>query len=446
MKELQKNDLAEADIVGFSSDGSGVCRVGGRAVFVPRALPGEKWRVRIVKVNRTAVWGRGEELLSPVPERVEPACPVFGRCGGCATMHMDYACELRFKLSRLNDALQRIGGLPLRAEAIEGADTPEGYRNKGIYNFAPGPVAGFYRARSHDVISVPRCLLQPESFDRAAGALCRWMKENRVPAYDESTGSGLVRHLYLRKSSLNFSACIVSAGPLPDGVVEALRGACPDLSGITLCLNKCSKNVVLTDDIHMLWGSGIVTERLCGAEFRLSPLTFFQINTAQAEKLYRLAGEFAEPDGKVVLDLYCGAGTIGLSVARGAKKLIGNDIVSSAVENARFNAEANDVKSAEYLCGDAGMVAAMLARRGERPDVVLVDPPRKGLDEAVIGAICELAPARLVYVSCDPGTLARDLRTLDERGYRAVRCHAVDMFPRTRHVETVVLMSRAEGK
>jgi 23S rRNA (uracil-5-)-methyltransferase RumA len=445
MEELRKNEQVEANIDGFSSDGGGVCHIGGRAVFVPRALPGERWRVRIVKANHTAVWGRGEELISPVPERVEPACPVFGRCGGCATMHMDYDCELRFKLGRLNDALQRIGGLSLRAESIEGADKLAGYRNKGIYNFASGPTAGFYRARSHDVITVSRCLLQPECFDRAAEALRLWMEEKQIPAYDEATGKGLVRHLYLRKSSSGFSACIVSAGTLPDGAAEALRRTCPELTGIMLCLNRNPENTVLTDDIRTLWGSDIVTEQLCGATFRLSPLTFFQINTAQAEKLYRIVGEFAEPAGKEVLDLYCGAGTIGLSVARSARKLIGSDIVPSAVENARFNALENGVENAEYLCGDAGQVSIKLVQRGEKPDVVLVDPPRKGLDEAVIGAICDMAPTRLVYVSCDPATLARDLRLLDGQGYLAIRCRAVDMFPRTRHVEAVALLEKVQA-
>lgn len=441
--ELQKNEIYEAEIDAFSSDGGGVCRIAGRAVFVPRALPGERWRVRIVKANKTAVWGRGESLLQAAPERCEPDCHVFGKCGGCATMHMSYDAELRFKLTRVNDALQRIGGLDLRAERIWSADKLEGYRNKGIYNFAPGPLCGFYRARSHDIVETPRCFLQPEEFDRAADALVGWMKQNDIPAYDEKSGKGLVRHLFLRRSATDFMACIVSADELPDGAVQALRDACPALTGVLLCVNKRAGNTVLDGRIRTLWGSTEVTETLCGAQFRLSPQTFFQINTAQAEKLYGLVREYAEPTGKCVLDLYCGAGSIGLSAARDAALLIGNDIVPSAVENARHNAALNGVDNAEYICADAGQAAAELAARGLRPELIIVDPPRKGITPEVIDAICAMAPGRLVYVSCDPATLARDLKELTARGYTAQKAEAVDMFPRTRHVETVCLLSRA---
>ena len=445
MAELQKNDMIEAEITGYSSDGGGVCRAEGRAVFVPRAIPGERWRVRIVKVNRTAVWGRGEELLLPSPARIEPACPAFGKCGGCACMHMTYDEELAFKLSRVNDALRRIGGLELRADTILGAERTDSYRSKAIYNFAPGPVCGFFRARSHDVISVPRCLLQPESFDRAAAALLAWMKENSVPAYDERTGKGLVRHLFLRAGSRGLMACIVAAGDVPAAAADAVRRACPELTGVLLCRNERPGNTVLTEDIRPLWGSETVEQTIGGAKFDLSPLTFFQVNIPQAERLYALAREYAEPAGKTVLDLYCGAGSIGLAAARDAKRLLGNDVVPSAVENARRNAARNGVTNASYFCGDAAAVAAKLAVDGLRPDVVITDPPRKGMGEPVLAAIAAMAPERLVYVSCDPGTLARDLKRLAALGFDAEKCTAVDMFPRTQHVETVTLITRAES-
>ena len=445
MTELRKNDLYEAEIDGFSSDGGGVCRIGGRAVFVPRALPGETWRVRIVKANRTAVWGRGEERLVSSPHRVEPRCPVFGRCGGCACMHMDYETELAFKRGRVDDALRRIGGLALRTDAILGADRTEGYRNKAIYNFGPGPVCGFFRARSHDVISVARCLLQPKSFQRAANALLRWMRDVGVPAYDERTGEGLVRHLFLRAGTEGFAACIVAADAIPGGAADALRRACPELTGVSLCVNDRPGNTVLTGDIRPLWGPSGVEQTLCGARFDLSPLTFFQVNTAQAERLYALAGEYAAPEGKVVLDLYGGAGTIGQSVARSARRLIGSDIVPSAVENARKNAEKNGLTNAEYICGDASAVARQLADSGLRPDVIITDPPRKGMDEDVLRSIAAMGPDTLVYVSCDPGTLARDLRRLAALGFTAEKCTAVDMFPRTAHVETVVQLSQQKA-
>ena len=444
-KELKKNDIYEAEITGFSSDGGGVCRIEGRAVFVPRALPGERWRVRILKANRTAVWGRGEELLSPSPERIEPACPHFGKCGGCAAMHMTYGEELRFKLGRVNDALRRIGGLDLQAETIVGADRQDSYRNKAIYNFAPGPVCGFYRPRSHDVIQPERCLLQPEVFDRAAQALRNWMERHDIPAYDERSGDGLVRHLYLRHSAGHLAACVVAADKMPPSVADVLRKACPELTGVFLCVNRTPGNVVLTGDLQLLWGSDTVEETLCGAKLTLSPLTFFQVNTAQAEKLYTLAGEYAEPAAKTVLDLYCGAGSIGLAVARDAARLIGSDIVPSAVANARQNAARNGVQNAEYFCGDASAIAARLAAEGLRPDVIITDPPRKGMDEPVLDALAAMAPERIVYVSCDPGTLARDLKRLTERGYTPTRCTAVDMFPRTHHVESVVLLIKEES-
>lgn len=438
--ELRKNDILDGEITGFTSQGLGVCRLAGRAVFVPRALPGERWRVRIVKVTRTAVWGRGEELLLPSPMRREPACPVFGQCGGCAVMHMDYAMELEFKLGRVNDALRRIGGLDLQAERIIGAKAQDGYRNKAIYNFAPGPVCGFYSPRSHRVVQTKRCLLQPECFDRAAGALLAWMRENGVPAYDEVTGTGLIRHLFLRKTASHFAACIIAAGDVDTSAAEALRLACPELTGVLVCVNRSPGNAVLSGPVRLLWGSDAVEEALCGARLRLSPLTFFQVNTAQAEELYKLAGEYAQPAGKTVLDLYCGAGSIGLAVARDATMLIGSDIVPSAVENARANAEMNGVANARYICGDAKDVARQLATEGLRPDVIITDPPRKGMDETVLQAIAAMAPERLVYVSCDPGTLARDLKRLTELGFRPDRCAAVDMFPRTHHVETCVLL------
>ena len=355
---------------------------------------------------------------------------------------MDYESELSFKLGRVNDALRRIGGLSLRAETILGADVTEGYRNKAIYNLAPGPVCGFFRGRSHEVIETPRCLLQPESFDRAARALKEWMLETDTPAYDETDGSGAVRHLFLRRGENGLLACIVSAKPLRSDVCGALRRACPDISGVLLCINDKPGNVVLTDNIRPLWGADAIEQTLCGASLSLSVPTFFQVNTAQAEKLYALAGQYADAAGKAVLDLYCGAGSIGLAVARDAKMLIGNDVVPSAIENARKNAARNGAANAEYYCGDAAAIAKKLSLEGLRPDVIITDPPRKGMDETVLAAMRDMSPERIVYVSCDPGTLARDLKRLASMGYEARRCTAVDMFPRTSHVETVVLLTR----
>ncbi|MCD7770435.1 MAG: 23S rRNA (uracil(1939)-C(5))-methyltransferase RlmD, partial [Oscillospiraceae bacterium] len=263
-----------------------------------------------------------------------------------------------------------------------------------------------------------------------------------TPAYEERTGEGAVRHLFLRRTTKDFAACIVSARPLPESAVNALRAACPELTGVLLCENRARGNTVLDGPIRLLWGRDTVEEALCGAVFELSPLTFFQVNTRQAETLYTLAGSYAEPAGRTVLDLYCGAGTIGLSIARDAARLIGSDIVPSAIENAKKNAAKNGIKNAEYFCGDARDVAQRLASDGLRPDVIITDPPRKGMDEQVLTAIVSMAPERIVYVSCDPGTLARDLRRLHEMGYEAEECCAVDMFPRTGHVECISKLTR----
>ena len=443
MDELRKNMLIEADITGYTHEGHGVCRVDGRAVFVPRTLPGERWLIRLVRVSRTAVWGRAEELRSaPSPERCEPDCPVYGRCGGCATRHMRYEEELRFKLGRVNDALQRIAGLELRADRIHAAPATEGYRNKAIYNLAPGPTVGFYRARSHEVIRTDRCALLPDGFDRTAAALTEIMTERGIPAYDETDGSGQIRHLLLRRFGPNFLACVTATAPLPDGMAGELMRRCPELTGVVECINPLPGNAVTDGIMNTCAGSKHVTVELCGAIFLLDARSFFQVNTAQAEVLYNLVREYAEPTGRSVLDLYCGVGSIGIAAARDASLLIGSDIVPEAVENARINADANGLPDAEYITGDASDVAQKLADRGLRPEIIIVDPPRKGLGPAVIEAIGRMAPEKLVYVSCDPATLARDLRELTTVGLTPRRAAAVDLFPRTRHVETVVLMSR----
>ena len=447
---LEKNQQYTAEITGYTSDGAGVCRVRGRAVFVKGALEGETWEIRILKVTASAVYARGEHLLSPSPARISPACPYFEKCGGCDLLHMDYEEELRFKKGRVDDALRRIGGLDLTVSEILGADSREGYRNKGIcaVGGANGkPIAGFFRPRSHDIVPVDRCLIQPELMARANRAVIAWMAENGVAPYAEATGRGSVRHIFTRCARATGQAvcCVVSArgfGPKTGALVQALRRACPELTGIVLNINRSRGNTVLAGDFHTLWGSDTLEDVLCGFRFTLSPLSFFQINPVQTEMLYGRALEFAALAGGTALDLYCGAGTISLCLSRAADRVIGAEIVPPAVENARKNAAANGVKNVEFLCADCAEAAAALAARGERPEVVVVDPPRKGLVADVIGSIAGMGPRRVVYVSCDPGTLARDLRHFAQLGYAPRKATAVDMFPGTRHVETIVLLQR----
>lgn len=445
MEELRKNNIYEAEVTGLTSEGAGVCRICGRAVFVPRAIPGERWRIRIVKVTKTAVYGRGEELLSASPERVEPACPNFGRCGGCSFLHMSYKAELRYKLERVNDAFKRIGGLELCAERIIGSETVEGYRNKSIVAVGEaenGPVAGFYRSGSHDIVPVERCLLQSDEASACARSVTGWMKRRGVRA-----GSGGVRHVYTRRARDGAALCCVVTGrrfspALARTLVESLRRGCPGLVGVVECLNRSESNTVLSGEFRTLWGSSALTDVLCGSEFELSPQAFYQINPPQAERLYELAVDYALPEpGGTVLDLYCGAGTISLALARRAGQVIGAEIVPEAVENARRNAARNGIGNAEFICADAGDAARLLSERGIRPDAIVVDPPRKGMSEEALGQVAKMQPKRIAYVSCDPATLARDLKRLTELGYVPQKAVAVDMFPKTAHVETVVLLT-----
>ena len=449
MENLRKNGIYETDVADWSSEGAGVARIGGRAVFVLGAIPGERWRVRIVKVSNTAVYGRGEELLSAAPGRCGSDCSAYPRCGGCALRHMDYATELSFKLHRVNEAWRRIGGIALQTDEILGAAQTQRYRNKGIYAVTKDLRPGFYRPRSHEVIPLTEgCRIQTEQSDRAAEAVCAFARENGFSAYDEETGKGLLRHIFTRTafSTGRIQVTVVAAGGFGDktaALAETVRQACPECDGVILNVNRRRGNTVLAGEFYTLWGSPTLSDTLCGARFELSPMSFYQVNPAQAERLYQRALEYASPEGKgTVLDLYCGAGTISLCLARGAEKVIGAEIVPAAVENARENALRNGLHNVEFLCADAGQAAQELLRRGVTPDAVVVDPPRKGLAPEVIETVCAMAPERVVYVSCDAATQARDLKLFALRGYEAAEGCAVDMFPRTAHVETVVLLTK----
>ena len=444
---LTKNQIIDCDIDGWSTDGAGVTHIDGRAVFVPGTILGECWSVRIVKVTQTAVFGRGEALLRASPDRIAPDCPAYPRCGGCALRHLSYEAELRMKLERVNETWRRVGGLSLRTETILGGARTEAYRNKAIYAVTPDLRPGFYRPRSHEVIPVTRCRIQREASDRAAEAVCAFCRQEGFSAYDELTGRGLLRHIFTRSARTGaLQVTVVAAGGFggkTEALIRAIREACPETVGIALCVNKTPGNVVLDGPIYPLWGAETLEDTLCGSRFALSPRSFYQVNPEQAERLYQQAVAYAAPEGRgLVLDLYCGAGTISLSLARGAERVIGAEIVPEAVENARENAKRNGIGNVEFLCADAGAAAAELLRRGERPDAVVLDPPRKGLSEEVIRTVCAMQPERVVYVSCNVATQARDLRRFADLGYDAVRGVAVDMFPRTEHIESVVVLTR----
>ncbi len=362
---------------------------------------------------------------------------------------MDYAEELWAKGQRVQDALTRLGGSHVQVEEILGASQPLHYRNKSQYPVSPDGKVGFYRARTHCVTDLTACLIQKPQADAAAGALRTYLAEYRVPGYDEQTGTGLVRHLYVRTNASGQSLlCVVVNGealPHEDALVSALRRAVPDAVGVVLGVNTRRDNVILGDRYRTLWGRDTLTDTLCGHTFRLSIPSFYQVNRDQAQVLYRRAVDYAGLTGtELVLDLYCGAGTITLTMADKAKKAIGAEIVSAAVENARENAAANGIENAEFFCGDAGDIASKLAAEKLHPDVICVDPPRKGLAPEVIDAMARMGPQRIVYVSCDPATLGRDVKLLAQKGYRLPPAPPADPvpFPGTAHVETVVLLSK----
>jgi 23S rRNA (uracil1939-C5)-methyltransferase len=453
MTDLSKNTIHTVQIEGYTSEGQGVAHIGGRVVFVKGALRGETCQVKILKCGKNVCYAKVEQILSPSPARRTPACPVFGKCGGCDLMHLDYEEELAFKLQRVKDALQRIGGLDVPVSGIVGSEITERYRNKAIYNVGEingSAVTGFYRARSHDIVETDACLIQADVSDRAAAALRRWMNRHRIPAYDETTGKGLVRHLFCRYvfgTGRALITVVVTDRRLPhlNDLIDELLAECPETTGIVLNVNTTRGNTVLAGEFHTVWGDGQVEDTLCSLRFSLSPRSFYQINSLQAERLYEKAVEYAALTGsETVLDLYCGTGTISLVMAKGAACVIGAEIVEEAVEDARKNAVANGITNAEFICADASEAAAQLKESGIRPDVVVVDPPRKGLAPDVIDTIGHIAPDRVVYVSCDPATLARDLKLFHERGYKAQEATAFDMFPRCTHVETVAWMSRVE--
>ena len=449
MEALEKGSIYTAVIDGYSSEGLGIARVNGAVVFVPHAVRGEEIDLRITKVMKTSCAGEIVKIHDPSPERMEPECPYAGKCGGCAYRHITYPEELWAKRQRVQDALTRIGGLELTVEEILGAKNPEHYRNKSQYPVGADGSIGFFQARTHKVVPIRRCLIQTEAADRTAQAVGEWMRRYKISAYDETTGKGLVRHVCVRVNRKGESLCCVVVNgnkvPREPELAAYVTAAVPHTVGVLLNSNTRRGNVILGDKYRTLFGRNYLMDTLCGLEFKLSMPSFYQVNRDQAEVLYGKALEFAGLTGnETVLDLYCGIGTITLCLAKAAKRVIGAEIVPPAIRDAKENALRNYVENAEFFCGDAADIAAKLESDGLRPDVVTVDPPRKGLAPEVIASVAAMGPEKVVYVSCDPATLGRDVKIFREFGYEAKRAAAVDMFPGTAHVETVVLLSKGE--
>ena len=446
---LEKGKIYEAVICDYTAEGQGVAKIEGCAVFIPNAIAGEKCLVRIEKAQKTWAAGKITQILEKSNHRVNRECPVAKLCGGCDFWHMDYEEETRLKSDRVRQALNRIGGENLEEVPILAAPQCHSYRNKAQYPVSSEKsrvFAGFFKAGTHQVVENKRCLILPEETDRVKGIVIDYVNHYRITAYDETTGKGLLRHIYVRRGAVSGQVlvCLVINGrklPHPETLIEKLKNV-PGFTSLVLSVNTKPGNTVLGDEYITLYGPGYIEDTLCGLQFRLSPRSFYQVNHHQAQRLYEAAIAQAQiTKNDLVLDLYCGVGTITLAMAKAAGKVIGVEVVEQAILDARDNAQRNRIDNAEFFCGDAGKAALTLEMQGIIPDVVVVDPPRKGLNADAIEAMAKMQPKRIVYVSCDPATLARDVALLKEKGYRVQTAQAADLFPRCAHVESIVCLT-----
>ncbi|MBR4072587.1 MAG: 23S rRNA (uracil(1939)-C(5))-methyltransferase RlmD [Clostridia bacterium] len=446
---MKKNDIVTLKIEGMSAEGSGIGKVDSMAVFVPLAAVGDELKVKIVKVKSRYCYGIIEEIIKPSANRTGCDCEVFRRCGGCVYRHISYESECNIKFERVYNAVKRIGEQDMLPCPIISANSVNRYRNKAQYPVTDEGKAGFFATHSHRIIPCDDCRLQPEEFTKAAELIGDWIRDNGISVYNEAAHTGLIRHIYVRKAFATgqLMVCLVINGdyvPFKDKLIDLLvSNFGENLKSVQLNINTKNTNVILGDKCKLLYGEEYITDVLCGVKIRISPLSFYQVNRDMAEKLYLKAAEYVQPKNKNILDLYCGAGTIGLSMAKAAKTVIGVEIIPEAIEDAKYNAENNGIENVRFICADAKAAAEQLAREGIRPDAVIVDPPRKGCDGEVLKIIAEnFAPQRIVYVSCDPATLARDIKILNGFGYSLSQYTPVDLFPRTAHVECCVLLCR----
>jgi 23S rRNA (uracil1939-C5)-methyltransferase len=446
---MKKNDIVEIEITALSSECSGIGKKDGMVIFVPFSAIGDKLEVKILKVNKTYCYGKIERIITPSPDRVTPDCPVYTRCGGCSLRHISYEAQLRAKEQFVKDAFTRIGGLSPEFLPIIRNTNINSYRNKlqiPIGTDKDGNlIAGFYAFHSHRIVPCEKCLLQPDIFSKITADFLKISTGLNLTAYDETTHKGILRHLYLRKGyySGEICLCIVVAKNVPEIKIlsDKLLEKYPEIVSSVINVNNRDTNVILGDEEIVLTSKNYICDIMCKNAVNIAPKAFYQVNTPCAEQLYSSACDFAEPKGKTVLDLYCGAGTIGLSMARTAKKIIGVEIVPEAIENAKQNALANDITNCEFICADAAEAARILHSRSLRPDVIMVDPPRKGCGRDACEQIAAFSAPRIVMVSCNAATAARDCACFAELGYSTDKCVAVDMFSGTNHVETVVLLS-----
>ena len=448
---VQKNQKLVVEIVDLSSEGAGVAKVEGYPIFVKDTLVGEKVEILVLRANKNYGFGKAINIIEASPDRVEPKCPVASKCGGCSIQHMSYDCQLRYKKNKVYQNLKRIGGFDnIEVEDTIGMDEPFYYRNKAQYpvGYDKGIITGFYAANSHRIIDFDNCYIGSKRNREILNVVKNFIVENNITAYDETTGRGIVRHILIREGHFTgeIMVCLIINGqdlPHQKELIEKLREI-PGMASISLNINKKRSNVILGDKVKTIWGQEYITDKIGDISYEISPLSFFQVNPKQTWKLYSKALEYADLHGEeTVWDLYCGIGTISLFLAQNAKKVYGVEIVPQAIEDARRNAALNNITNAEFFTGKAEEVLPEQYEKNQvYADTIVVDPPRKGCDSVCLDTIVKMAPEKVVYVSCDSATLARDVKYLGERGYEVKRVKTVDMFPWSGHVETVVLMSR----
>lgn len=448
----KKNDLAAVSITALTNEGCGIGKTAdGIVIFVPYSAAGDRLRVRIVKVNRSYCYGKIEEILTPSPDRIPADCPAFGQCGGCDFRHIRYEAELRAKEGFLRDAFTRIGGLEPEFLPMLPNRAMTAYRNKTQYPVRKtenGMSCGFFAERSHRIVPCGECRLEPSVFAEIRCFILKYAEENKISAYHEETHSGVLRSICIRRGhgsgEIGVAVAVRRFVPQLNRLGTALHERFPETVSVTASVNPERTNVIFGGEERLLYGTPYITDTMCGKLFRISARSFYQVNTPMAEELYRKAAELIEPEGKTIVDLYCGAGTIGLTMADRARKVIGVEQNEDAVKNARENARLNGAENVRFLCGDAGLMTDRLTAEGLRADAVIVDPARKGCDLRTIENIVKLSPGRIVMISCNPATAARDCRLLSERGYLLQTVQGADLFGRTSHVECVALMSLLE--
>jgi 23S rRNA (uracil1939-C5)-methyltransferase len=450
--EVKKNDILEIEISGMSHDGFGIGRYGDFVIFTPQCAIGDKIKAKIIYIKKNMAYAKLEQVMIASPSRINPDCDVFYQCGGCVFRHISYQEELKIKQQRVKDSLEKIGHISISPEPIIGCDKINEYRNKAQYPVAYDNklLIGFYAQGSHRIISCKSCLLQPKVFENLLAAFEQWIIDNNISIYNEKTGEGILRHIYMRQAEVTSEVmlCAVINGddmPKKQSLIEYIIKSVPQVVSIVVNINKQNTNIILGNKCKTIWGKDTITDILCGLKIEISPLSFYQVNRTQAENLYNIAAEFAQLSSEeTLLDLYCGTGTIGLSMARKVKKVIGVEVVPQAVVNAKSNAKINNIENAEFICADAEEAAQRFLSDEYKIDVVVIDPPRKGCTPETIHSIVKMQPKRVIYVSCDPATLARDISLFEINSYKCIKVQPVDMFARTSHVECVVLMSRVK--